>query len=544
MSIVLASPEVSHNKLNQFLERWPKEIVSQLTLENYSQVKDKDTFTYWLEYGSEDIGVISGILSSTKYGVWSRKSDNEGISSLYNANEQYKWAVKYGDNPDAVFQRIKSMILDIIDHSIAGRFQLIDAIDLNSLVKWKIAFIYSGYRLLPIYKRDVIRNLAKHFEHPDYAFAPLSILHQFILSKKGNEEDFFDFSSGYYQIANLPKEGINYYIIGSKYEDQDNDDTYDVFPEMLAKSAISTGFFGQYNLSHLVGEEHSKIDKWVKKNIPVETPKYVSSLRTLKFFLNLKKGDIIAIKSHGRFNKLTIIAYAVVKEINGSVYSYGDGNLGHLVHVDFLESGLNVKAGLTYAETIHHIIPGEREGHFEKIFGTYSLMDSAEVFDDDEGYLEHSTEADGGADDIRDKNITPFPRLTKESQLVMQVHNIIQNKFARFLKLRYPNDQIKTERSRIDIWRKNEVGFYIYEIKPYNNAFSCIREALGQLTDYAFSKASKKITYLIVVGVAIPNQKELGYIDFLVSNLGIDFTYECYSMVENKSVSYPLVVKK
>jgi hypothetical protein len=542
MGIIDAGSKVSHAKLQQFLNRWPREAVAGLSLETYSHVGDSDTFTYWLEYGSEEIGVISGSSSMSKYGVWSRKSDTTGRSPRFGENDMHKWEKKYGADPLLAFVKVKTLILEVIDHSAAGKFELIDRVPLNSLIKWKIGFIYSACRLLPIYKSEVVRNLAKHFEHVDYFKAPLSELHQHNLSFKEPEEDIFDFSSRYFIFVNRPSK-INYYVIGSKYEDQHGGGSYDVFPEMLIKNAVSTGFFWKYDFSALVGAEHSKIDQWARKNIPASTDKFNASLRTLKYFLNLKKGDIIAVKSHGRFSKLTIVGYAVVKEVNGSVYAFGDGELGHLIHVDFLECGLNIMVGLNYAKTIHRIIPGEKPGHFEKIFGSYAITDLTEEFEDEEEYTEHEPEVedDYDQDDIRDKNEQSFTRSMKESQVVQQVHNTIQNRFARFLKQRYPADRVKTERSRIDIWRRSDSGFFIYEVKPYQTVYACIREALGQLTDYAFSKASTKPTHLIVVGTAKPQGKDLSYIGFLRSNLGLPFTYECFSMKGNTSISYPVV---
>lgn len=84
-------------------------------------------------------------------------------------------------------------------------------------------------------------------------------------------------------------------------------------------------------------------------------------------------------------------------------------------------------------------------------------------------------------------------------------------------------------------------GFFIYEVKPYQNVYACIRKALGQLTDYAFSKASTKPTHLIVVGTAKPLAKDLKYIEFLRSNLELPFTYECYSVDGDTCISYPIV---
>lgn len=540
MSIVTADPKVSHKRLQEFRDRWNIDALGAMELDDYTQVNNSDTFTYWLEHGSEDIGRMGGGTSS-KFGIWNRASDSEGISPKFLYTNEYKWFKKYGSNQQIAFDKIKSHILSIVSNSQLGNFEAIDEIDIDSMTKWKIAFIYSDYGLMPIYKQDIIRTIAKHFDHTNYAKAKLSELHRFILAQKSVNDDFFDFSSRYFQIATVPVDR-NYYIIGSKYGDGNGNDIVDVFPDMLAKNAISTGFFWSYDLTPIVGEDHHKIQQYLTKNVPSTEEKYWTSIRTFKYFLNLKKGDLIAVKSHGNFGNLTVIAYAEVREVNGSVYVFGDDDLGHLIHVDFLETGLNIKTGLNYAATIHKIVPGEKAGHFEKIFGGYSIAFRTEEFLEDEVYNDDDP-LEGSNDelnDIREKDTSTYIRTGTVTQVVRQVHNTIQNAFARYLEEKYPNDRVKTERQRIDIWRKSDTGFYIYEVKPYHTAYACIREALGQLTDYAFSKASSRITYLIVVGIAKPSQWEMKYIRFLKENLGLHFSYEYYDINANLSVSYPL----
>jgi len=533
-----------NNKLKLFLDRWNLENISELSLEQYSQVGNNDTFSYWFEYGSEELGRISGQTSSTKYGIWNRSDDSVGVSKLYTNDGNYKWAVKYGAAPLPAFENIRIYLNQVVECSLAGDFDMIEHIDLHSFLKWKLAFIFSGKKLLPIYDSSVLRNIARHFEYADYAKASLVDLHRYIMGFKGAGEDTFDFAIKYYDLIKAKTER-NYYIIGSKYKDGNSGDTVSVFPDMIEKGAISTGFFWGHDFSELVGKEHSVIEQAIRKKIASNSPEFASSLRTFKYLLNLKKGDIIAVKSHGRFNSLTIIGYAEVKEVDGRIYQPFDDDLGHLIHVDFLETHISIKPELTYAETIHRIIPGEREGHFEAIFGNYAInWEDGELLED-EPYLEeedpHSSADELGPSDIRDKDVSGFERtIAGRTQLVQQIHNKIQNAYAKYLTVAYPTDEIKTERSRIDIWRKNADGFYIYEVKPYNTAYACIRDALGQLTDYAFSKASSRQTYLVVVGTAVPTKREISYIKFLSDNLGLKFSYDCFSHSTNSAKSYPL----
>jgi hypothetical protein len=288
MSIVTSDPQVSHAKLAAFLARWPLGAVEAMTLVQYSQAKQGDTFTWWLEPGSTEIGVIGGNTTAKKFGIWSRASDNEGSASYIMVDENYKWFKKYGGDPQTAFSTVRELILQVIRFAQAGEFSRIDHIDIDSLVRWKIAFIYSNYRLLPVYKQSIIPMVAKHFEHPDYTGAPMSELHQFILTQKPTDEDFFDFSSKYYQIATSEPER-NFYIIGSKYGDNNGNDNIDVFPHMLEKSVVATGFFWNYDFTKLVGSDHHTIGRWMSKNIPATEEKWDASARTLKYFSEPEK---------------------------------------------------------------------------------------------------------------------------------------------------------------------------------------------------------------------------------------------------------------
>ena len=71
----------AHQLWDSFLSRWPLESLSEMTLDQYSKAGDTDTFTYWLESQTEQLGSIWGG-SSFKFGIFSRKdrSPNPSLS--------------------------------------------------------------------------------------------------------------------------------------------------------------------------------------------------------------------------------------------------------------------------------------------------------------------------------------------------------------------------------------------------------------------------------------------------------------------------------
>lgn len=508
----------AHDKLREFTGRWSLDALKEMSLREYSNVGDKDTFCYWLEFETELLGRIGG-RPSNKFGIWNQKKEGHLGSDTYSSDDHYKWYRKYGKTAAKAFEKVRSLIVEIVAHSTEGSFDKIDSVDFDSLTKWKIAFIYSGYSLMPIYKNQTIRQVARNLEHPNPDRAPLSDLHQYIVSHKPKEEEFFDFAWRQYTIA-ISQPERNYYIIGSKYEDNQGGDTVDISENILKRSVVSIGYFWGEDFSKVYGKSYGEIYEWCDENIFDKDEKYQTARRAIAYFLQLKPGDLIAVKSHGRFGTLTIIAYAEVVAKGDRVYQpdrakFPEG-LGQIVHVRFLESRLKIETGLNYGQTIHQIIPGDKEGHFEKIFGAYSVLERPDDKEDDEPDPE----------DRIGNNPDPYFREVSYSTVIDRVHDKLKNAFARHLKRTYPKDVVRTEFKRVDIRRDSRNEVYLYEVKPFNSAYACVRAGIGQLLDYWYSsKDDAENFYLVIVGPVAIQPDEISFIEHVAESLKVSFSY-------------------
>ena len=296
----------------------------------------------------------------------------------------------------------------------------------------------------------------------------------------------------------------NYYLIGSQYEYSPNN-YEDVFPQMVSKSAVSVGY-ANYNLSKLFGKPENEIIDFLS-----EKGEGTSSYSALKYFLNLKEGDLIAIKSKGSpvRNKPTLVicGYAVVKEIDGKIYQK-DSDLGHLVYVDFLEI-VDIKLGVGgYSRTIHKLT---NDDHIIKIFGSYY-----------EPYL--TTKSRHG---VTTKNTNSHTRTINASYVVENVHNKMQQNLYDKLVEKYGVENVKMEDNFVDLKliEKNKITFF--EVKHSNSASRCIREGLGQVLEYLWKDKTVNVdnSKIVIVGHSQPTNKDSNYIEFLKDNLDIEFEY-------------------
>ncbi|GGW49094.1 McrB family protein [Alishewanella tabrizica] len=140
--------------LKQFRETWPIERLKSMKLQNYTSVGDNNSLIYWLEFGAgKYLGSIKGG-DSSKFGIYERKAEPKGDRKNISMDERYSWKNKYGSNAKQAFSAIKQNILKVIKSIEAGDVAAIEAMDFESALKWKLAFIYQNHSkpsVLPIY---------------------------------------------------------------------------------------------------------------------------------------------------------------------------------------------------------------------------------------------------------------------------------------------------------------------------------------------------------------------------------------------------------
>lgn len=148
---------------DEFQQRWTLQDIEDMGIEQYTGIGNKDTFTYWLESRTENLISIWGG-SAYKFGIFKRaqNDDKKELRGGQTGDGEYGWYVKYGNTRDEAFKKIKSLILQIINHAQNKEFEYIDGIDLGDAVKWKIAFLYAPDKtLLRIVSRDAFKYLAQ-----------------------------------------------------------------------------------------------------------------------------------------------------------------------------------------------------------------------------------------------------------------------------------------------------------------------------------------------------------------------------------------------
>ena len=198
--------EKLHQLKQNFLEYWTLEKLQNMTLEEYTDTERENSFCYWLEHITRGLGSIVGG-SSYKFGIYKMgaTSKTEPATNRDN-NGVYAWHTKYGLNAIDAFNSIKKLIIDIVNVSKNNTLHLIDPIDLGDAYKWKIAFLYSDYKVVNIFKESLLKKIAIHLNIKVDSKVSISELNKKLLNKKTSEQNYYTFTSELWQIANMEEE--------------------------------------------------------------------------------------------------------------------------------------------------------------------------------------------------------------------------------------------------------------------------------------------------------------------------------------------------
>lgn len=110
-------------------------------------------------------------------------------------------------------------------------------------------------------------------------------------------------------------------------------------------------------------------------------------------------------------------------------------------------------------------------------------------------------------------------------------HNIIQKEIYDLLVRTHGEEKVKMEENCVDIIITDDHSTELIEVKPYESVILCIREGLGQLLSYYYKHyIHRENVSLTIVGRNEPGPDEIGFINFIKTNLNIEFKYKSREM--------------
>ena len=149
----------AHAQRGEFLQRFPPEKLSSLTLKNYAIGQNgRETFCYWAEPGTRKWATIVGA-TSDKFGIYYGKTKTD-------PTERFRYTKKFGRElphqgaERTAFRNVRKALVELVRDGKLLNFDALDANPLSQMLKAKILSLYYPDKYLPICSTDNLRNLA------------------------------------------------------------------------------------------------------------------------------------------------------------------------------------------------------------------------------------------------------------------------------------------------------------------------------------------------------------------------------------------------
>ena len=510
-------------QLEAFRTRWPLEALRAMTLEQYTDVDNTDTFCYWVEHGTYDLGSISGY-PANKFGIFKRKPGSAvPISSDFGYDDEYTWRWKYGQDREAAFANVKTLVVAVAETALRNDLESISTIDLVNLFKWKLAYLYAPDNVLPIFKRTMLELVARELGMATTRNASYAQLHRHVVSHLPQGEDPTHYARTSYRRSD--DQEPRYYVIGSSYDVDGPDGPKKIFQGMVDRDAVAIGFLESKDLTELYDASEGELDAFIKAQFQAGDKGLRAASTAVHNFMAIKAGDRIAVKNYSDRNTSTtkIIAFAVAVERNGSVYRHDPDGLGQLINVEFLDTFIDKTVPHFFPHTLHEVEASSVK--WEALFGTVDF-----ILSEAPGLGAGNSSLEGTTDQ---KNTDDYDRRGSLAMRVKRNHNRIQQSLYNELFAAHGDKARMEVGGQVDIVLDEADVLTLYEVKPYPTAASCIRHALGQLIEYAYQYGHGRNVKLRVVGPAALSTGEEPFLEHVRRSIALDFAYVAHRPVQH-----------
>ena len=194
-----ATNEQKDDLYNRFISKFPLEKLSSMSLEEYTDTKRENSFCYWIENVTRDLGSIRGG-SSGKFGIYEYNNRPKELES----DDKYAWHSQRGKDRNEAFESVRKDIVKVANAAAEGRFSDIDDenILLGHAYRWKIAFLYSNKKLFNAFTKESLVFLANQIDKTKRydVTSKTSELQKIIIEHKPLETSFWEYGNEQWKL--------------------------------------------------------------------------------------------------------------------------------------------------------------------------------------------------------------------------------------------------------------------------------------------------------------------------------------------------------
>ena len=140
--------------LDSFVDEYPIDRISKLTLGEYNQTGNHNTFCYRLEKGLVEYSSMGNVFPNA-YGVY---IDAQGYVKVNKTLSK-----KVGDDPDIAFSYLKNEIIRLLELGYKQDYSAINGIELDQRVKFKLLSVYYPEKFFPVCAMPAAQDYCRCF---------------------------------------------------------------------------------------------------------------------------------------------------------------------------------------------------------------------------------------------------------------------------------------------------------------------------------------------------------------------------------------------
>ena len=195
------------------------------------------------------------------------------------------------------------------------------------------------------------------------------------------------------------------------------------------------------------------------------------------------------------------------------------------IHWDYHAPNVPPDISVIKAVKQNGLMPIRRENHIKYIFGEQLIENAIGTF-----------EFEPGRDDDEETSSTSSYTREKKEVEIKHLHKQISKALTKYLISIYGNNNVRAEhpikgdQRRMDLLVQTKNLYYLYEIKTYTSIKTSIREAVGQLLEYAFHSRIGQPIEMIIISHTPADNSIVKYMEFLREHLKMPLYYQYFDV--------------
>lgn len=203
-----------HKLYEEFQKKFSYDNLGKMKLDEYTGNGDKETFCYWLEHTTVELGSIRGGHSG-KFGIYKNKNEPKDERLQYNGNYVW-WKYYHKETAEEAFELVRKYIVLMAEYAQAQNWKDLDELRIDEIrlfgdtVRWKIAFMYSKETLVPIFNKEQLQQIAEKKGMEDADKATIPELQSYLI-KQRNGKNIYEYADELWKLTeNKPKDNYSF----------------------------------------------------------------------------------------------------------------------------------------------------------------------------------------------------------------------------------------------------------------------------------------------------------------------------------------------